>query len=36
MELKLPELQSAEISLSTTVKKIEAQLSDYHKSVVTD
>ena len=34
VELKLPELQSAEVLLSITVKKIEAhQLTDYHKAV---
>ena len=33
VESKLSELQSAEVSLSITVKKIEAQLMDYHKAV---
>ena len=33
VESKLSELQSAEVSLSIAVKKIEAQLTDYHKAV---
>ena len=34
IESKLSDLQSTESQLSTTVKKIESQLSEYHKSVL--
>jgi len=33
VELKLSKLQSAEVSLSIAVKKIEAELTNYHKAV---